>query len=345
VSDTTGADALREKLNGSATYVAKPPATREVIFQAVEALSALGVPTQPLTGRRLERMALAFLAVAKVTSAEGWSSTQHLGSGHRLTTREIIDFLNEHFHENISRGSYDDIRRKDLQLPVMAGIIVSATPEANKNNPTRRYAVDSGYAQVVRTYGTAAWSGLVQETVAERGSLAERTSVVKSLPRTEVIFPSGEVLEFGPGTHNLLIKSVIEEFLPRFGHEAQVYYVGDADRRLLVYEKERLSSLGFFELGAGELPDVVAYSQRRNWLFLIEAVATSGPVSAIRHLKLKALTENCAADIVYVTAFNDRVAMRKHLSEIAWETEVWIATEPDHMIHFDGDKFLGPYAR
>jgi adenine-specific DNA-methyltransferase len=44
-----------------------------------------------------------------------------------------------------------------------------------------------------------------------------------------------------------------------------------------------------------------------------------------------------------VTAFPDRVTFRKFAKDIAWETEVWIADNPDHMIHFNGDKFLGPY--
>ncbi|MFS2517149.1 MULTISPECIES: BsuBI/PstI family type II restriction endonuclease [Parabacteroides] len=30
------------------------------------------------------------------------------------------------------------------------------------------------------------------------------------------------------------------------------------------------------------------------------------------------------------------------MADIAWETEVWIAENPGHMIHFNGDRFIGP---
>ena len=97
------------------------------------------------------------------------------------------------------------------------------------------------------------------------------------------------------------------------------------------------------EISHEELPDIIAYSKEKNWLYLIEAVHSSGPISEIRLLQLQKLTEKCTADIVYVTAFLNRPKFRQFMAEIAWETEVWIADNPDHMVHFNGDKFLGPY--
>jgi hypothetical protein len=38
-----------------------------------------------------------------------------------------------------------------------------------------------------------------------------------------------------------------------------------------------------------------------------------------------------------------RAVMTRYLGEIAWETEVWVADAPSHLIHFDGARFLGPY--
>ena len=46
--------------------------------------------------------------------------------------------------------------------------------------------------------------------------------------------------------------------------------------------------------------------------------------------------------LVFVTAFPDAAEFRKHMSAIAWETEVWMADQPDHVVHYDGDRFLGP---
>lgn len=138
-------------------------------------------------------------------------------------------------------------------------------------------------------------------------------------------------------------KSVIEEFLPRYGYGSEVLYVGDAADKYLVRDEARLKGLDFFELSHGELPDIVAYSTKRRWLYLIEAVYSSGPVSPIRHLELSRLTARCKADIVYVTAFLNREAFRKFAADISWETEVWIADAPDHLVHFNGNSFMGPH--
>ena len=165
----------------------------------------------------------------------------------------------------------------------------------------------------------------------------------RDLPRFPVKLPDGQTLKFSPGEHNLLQKAVIEQFLPRYGHGAEVLYVGDTAKKFLVREEARLKALKFFALDHGELPDVVAYSSQKNWLYLVEAVHSSGPISPLRLLELKRLTQGCTADIVYVTAFLTRDTFRKFAPDIAWETEVWIADAPDHLVHFDGDKFLGPY--
>ena len=114
---------------------------------------------------------------------------------------------------------------------------------------------------------------------------------------------------------------------------------------MLYVDEEQLKSLKFFELSHDKLPDIIAYHAQNNWLYLIEAVHSSGSISETRLLELKKLTENCTADIVYVTAFLNRVEFKKWITDIAWETEVWIADNPDHLIHFNGDKFLGSYSK
>ncbi|TAE23992.1 MAG: hypothetical protein EAZ92_13880 [Candidatus Kapaibacterium sp.] len=114
--------------------------------------------------------------------------------------------------------------------------------------------------------------------------------------------------------------------------------------KFLHIDRETLTSLHFFELLHDELPDIIAYNPDKNWLYLIEAVHSSGPISEVRRLELQSLMKQCTADIIYVTAFLSRTEFRKWSSEIAWETEVWIADNPDYLIHFNGDKFVGPYS-
>lgn len=165
----------------------------------------------------------------------------------------------------------------------------------------------------------------------------------RTLPRYPVA-ASRRVSERPRATpHSRVIDAIIEEFLPRYGYGAEVLYVGDAASKFLFHAEERLRELDFFELAHGELPDIVAYSTEKRWLYLIEAVHSSGPVSPIRHLELSRLTERCKAGIVFVTGFLTKAKFRKFAADIAWETEVWISESPDHLVHFNGDAFIGPH--
>ena len=265
----------------------------------------------------------------------------------RLTTRQIIEYINKHFEENISSGSYDDIRRKDLKLPVTAGIVLRSAnvPDAATNNPTRAYALNPEYSAVVASFGTQNWEEDVEEFMDGRESLRDRLDDERDMDHIPLILPSGVEIRFSQGQHNILQKAIIEEFLPRYGEGCEVLYVGDAADKFLHITKAKLEELKFFDIAHEELPDIVAYSKSKNWLYLIEAVHSSGPISKVRHEELVGLTKECTAEIVYVTAFLDRNTFRKFAPDIAWETEVWIAESPDHIIHFDGKRFLGPYPR
>ena len=155
--------------------------------------------------------------------------------------------------------------------------------------------------------------------------------------------PGGKPLELSLGEHNVLQKEIIENFLPRFGSDCDILYIGDTSNKTLHIEKEELRKLNFFELSHDELPDIIAYSMKNNWLYLIEAVHSSGPMSETRVHELKQLLKDCTAELIFVTAFLSKNVFRKWASKIAWETEVWIADNADHLIHFNGHKFLGAY--
>lgn len=334
--------AIVKRLDRASSFASKPPQLQRLIKEALRLLADFGLPLDA-TPRRLERMALAFLAVADVKSSDRWRLAKDAAQGRAVTTRQIIEYERAHFHETISSGSYDDIRRKDLRLPVMADIVVDSAPDSARNNPGRGYGLAPEAAEAVRAYGGDAYRARLQRFMADRAKLSDRLAQRRNLTRQVVTLPSGEELVFDAGAHNQLQKRIIEEFLPRFGHGAEVLYVGDARKKLLHVQREKLNNLRFFALEHGELPDVVAYSAAKNWLFLVEAVHSANPISVHRLLKLRELTRDCRADLVYVSAFADKAAFRRFVAEIAWETEVWIADAPDHLVHFDGDKFLGPY--
>ena len=315
--------------------------------EALHILSELGIPFAGLTQRRLEKMAMAFLAVCDIRKPGTWATAKDSSSGRALTSRQIIDYINKHFQEQISSGSYDDIRRKDLILPTVAGIILKSAkdPSASTNDPTRAYALSSEFAPLVRSYGTEGWDSDIAEFLTDRQTLSDRLTDVRPMDQLPVTLPSGKLLQLSKGKHNELQKAIIEDFLPRYGEQSEILYLGDTAKKFLHVDKDKLNALKFFEIAHDELPDIVAYSKTKNWLYLIEAVHSSGPISTLRHEQLRKLTKACTADIVFVTAFLDRETFRKYAPDIAWETEVWIAESPDHVIHFDGQRFLGPYAR
>ena len=309
-------------------------------------LGAMGVPVGDCTPRRKMRVAKAFMAVAGVRPGVSWSQANASSNSKPLTSRQVIAFVNKHLGEAIADSSYDDIRRKDLVLPVEALIVMksAANPDANTNDGTRGYAINPEAANAIRTFRTSAWTTALQSFLGGRVTLAQELSRARGLSKIPVSLPGGRTLIFGPGAHNQIQKRVIEEFLPIFGFGAEVLYVGDTDNRSLLSEQERLKDLKVFELAHDKLPDVVAYSKLKHWIYLIEVVTTANPITELRRKMLLQLTQKCDAGIILVTAFADRDTYRRHARDIAWETEVWIAHAPEHLIHFNGDKFLGPYS-
>lgn len=320
------------------------------IDEAQEILKTAGVPLgegELRTPRRQKRLALALLAVANIRPDSDWAdaNVQDDGNDYALATREIIAFWNEHYMESVSSGSYDDVRRKDLIWLVEANIVLRSAknPDASTNDPTRKYAVAEGARDLLRLYGREGWRTAVESFRASVGDLKAKLERRRAKAMLPVTLPDGTAIELTPGPHNEIQKAIVDAFLPRYGFNAEVLYIGDTTKKLLHLDKERLKDLGFFELAHDTLPDVVAYSREKNWIYLIEAVHSANPINCLRHLNLERLTKKCAAPRIYVSAFRDRATFRDWVADISWETEVWIAESPDHLIHFDGDKFFGPY--
>lgn len=320
---------------------------KQKIEEALKILTALELPVESMTDRRKKRVAMALLAVANIKSATPWTKACIWGdaSAWNLTTRQIISYWNNHYGENLSRGSYDDVRREDLAYLVEADIVNASAgkPNANTNNPTRGYAISIEAKDVLRLFGDDSWNDCVKEFIYKVGSLKARINKRRNIKKIPVILPTGQRLNLSAGPHNDLQKAIIEEFLPRYAHGAQVLYIGDTHKKALLVDDKKLNDLGFFKLKHDMLPDVVAYDKKRKWIFLIEAVHSSNPISHLRHLKLEKMSSKCKAPIVYVSVFRDRKSFGKWVVDISWETEVWLADSPDHLIHFNGDKFLGPY--
>lgn len=322
------------QLTGNKTDVVK-----SLIFSMLDILGEVGIPVNG-TPRRLEKMAMACLAVGDIKTK--FAEAKSASDNRFLTTREIIAYENANYGENISPGSYDDIRRKDLLLPVQARIVLNSSSFDSQatNNPTRGYALNPLFAGLIKCYGTTKWKKSLTKYKKQVELLKDELERKRNLEKIPVKLPSGVELELSAGEHNVLQKCIVEDFLTRFGMGAEVLYIGDTSDKFLYKNDEVLEQIGFFTLEHEELPDVVAYCREKNLLFLIEAVHSAGPMSEIRVRKLKKQMENCVASPVFVTTFLDKKEFRKWVTEIAWETEVWIADSPEHMIHFNGYKFL-----
>jgi hypothetical protein len=195
---------------------------------------------------------------------------------------------------------------------------------------------------VIRSFGTELWDGKLGGYLAARENIRSELVRQRELARVPVKI-SGVTVSLSPGGQNPLIKNVIEGFCSRFTPGAEIVYVGDAEGKFLRYEKQLLGQLGVAIDAPEKMPDVVAFYSAKNWLVLIEAVTSAGPVDGKRRLELKRLFKGSSAGLVFVTAFETRAALRSFLGQISWESEVWIAEDPDHLIHFDGERFLGPY--
>lgn len=316
-----------------------------LVNESLDILSQLGIPLKGLTNRRKEKMAKCFIALAGITTNMSWADTLSIKNDHKLLSKEIIKYLNMHLGEKIASGSYDDIRRKDLLFPVEAGIVTkSATnPFADTNDGTRPYALSEEVAAQLRLYGTAKWSIALKAFNEGQVLLADRLEKNRELAKITVKISGGKELKFSPGAHNLLQKAIIEKFLPIYGYGAEILYVGDTSDKYLFLNGDALKKLNFDEIAHDKLPDVVAYSETKGWLYLIEAVTSANPITEIRKIKLEEMAEKCGKPIIFLTAFPDRVTFRKHVKDVAWETEVWISDSPEHLIHFNGNKFMGPY--
>ena len=318
----------------------KSEQVRELYSEMLDILKAVGIPVDELpSDRRREKMAGACLAAGQIIKS--FKEAKSVMDGSFLKTRDIIEFENKHYGEDISRGSYDDIRRKDLKPLLDEGLVINSSEldQSATNNPNRGYTLSAPFANLLKVYGTGKWEDRLAYFVEVHQKAKEELARKRAMDRIPVTLPQGVTFELSTGEHNLLQKKIVEDFLSVFGMGAEVLYIGDSADKYLHRDKEALQQL-HITLEHGALPDIVAYSREKNLLFLIEAYHSSNPMSKERVGQLKHLVADCSADIVFVTAFLSKSEGLKHLKEIAWETEVWFASEPEHMMHLNGYKFL-----
>ena len=325
------------------------PNLKRLFNEAFDILKSCGIPVEPTGNKSItsshECAAAAFLAVANVHPGRSWAEAGTPLDRKAMRNRDIIRYSNKYLGLDRSDGSYDNVYRRDLLHPILAGLVIQGAgkPDADINDGTRGCGLLPDFAALIRKYGTPEWDEALAAFLIGRPVLAEALARKRALKRKAVTLPGGKPIELGSGPHNDLQRAIIHEFLCRYGYDAEVLYCGDVTNRLLHVCAERLQELHLPEPGRGDLPDIIAYSRDKNWVYLIEAVHSYGQINEERLLELKRLTKDCTVPVVYVTAFLDRATYRKKAADLAWETEIWIASDPDHLIHLNGCRFLGPY--
>ncbi|OLR95299.1 restriction endonuclease [Actinokineospora bangkokensis] len=308
-----------------------------LVGEARHLLSTLNFDSE----RSNERSALVLLALANLNPSQHWRDA----SNPQLRTVEIMDFLRNHHGRDYKPNTRETIRRQTLHQFVEAGLVAlnPDQPDRPINSPKTCYQVTDRALEVLKEFGTTNFDAALHRYLSDLPGLQSKYAAEREVNRIPVLLPGGIKIDISPGGQNMLIKQMIKDFCAIFAPHGNILYIGDADSKWKHFDQQGLSSLGIHVDKHGKMPDLIVHMPDRNWLILLEAASSHGPVDAKRHSELNTLFAGSTAGLVFVSCFPDRVTMRKHLANISWETEVWCADAPTHMIHFNGERFLGPY--
>jgi hypothetical protein len=311
--------------------------SRPHIENAKNILLSLGLPR----GQQNERSALSLLALLDLRPARKWAEAQNPLIG----ITPIMDWIRKHYKKTYAPNSRETVRRKTIHQFVDAGIALynSDKPDRPVNSPAAVYQIEPAALALLRSFDTNAWHDNLTAYLAQRQSLAARYAYERKQNLIPVKIAPRQEIGLSPGEHSELIRAIVEDFGARFVPGGVLIYAGDTGDKWGYFDAVLLAKLGVEVDAHGKMPDVVLYDPERNWLLLVESVTSHGPVDGKRHGELTRLFAKSTAGLVYVTAFPNRGIMGRYLGEIAWETEVWVADAPSHLIHFNGERFLGPY--
>jgi BsuBI/PstI restriction endonuclease domain/BsuBI/PstI restriction endonuclease HTH domain len=306
------------------------------IEEAQDILTTLQLPT----AQRNEIAALTLLVLAQLSEDTPWTEARRQS----LRVHDILIEMKSRYNRGYAENTRETIRRQVLHQFEQAGIVIRNPDEPTlaTNSPRTHYGLTDIAIRTLRTYGTSEWESTAQTFTQSSGALLEMYQKRREQNRVPLVY-QGKEYHLSPGKHNELQVAIVEEFGPRFAPSAKLLYLGDtADKKFI------LDEAGFVGLGVpvpdhDKLPDVILYDETRNWLFLIEAVTSHGPVSHKRYRELEQVFNKASAGRVYVSAFPDFATFKSFVTEIAWETEVWLSEISEHLIHFNGDRFLGPH--
>lgn len=266
-------------------------------------------------------------------------STWDRSTNNWIRIHDIIQFVNTNYRKKYAENSRETFRKQAIQHFMQAGIIEN-NGEAT-NSPNFRYRITSEFKELIQKFDSNEWEFKLNEFLNSHETLKSKYESKRNLTKIPVTI-NAEGFEFSTGKHNELQKAIIEEFAPRFAQNTEVIYVGDTTNKFLVLNQDRFKELKIEVFAHDKLPDVVLYDKDKNWLYFIEAVTSVGEINPKRIIEIEEITKDCDAGNIYITAFQDFKTYKKFANSIAWDTEVWLSESPEHMIHLNGDRFMGP---
>ncbi|MBF0607882.1 MAG: restriction endonuclease [Magnetococcales bacterium] len=307
------------------------------IEDAQDILKAFGLPLS----QQNDISALTLLALCGIGEEDSWHSSYK----HSVTiTKGIMEFIARKYNKKYAPNTRETFRRQVLHQFVQAGIVDYNPDNLNlpTNSPNAHYSLTEEVLIAIKAFNTKAWKSTVNAFKKKQKTLSEIYQKKRNTKKIPVRLPNGLTFELSPGKHNEVQSAIIKEFAPRFAPGALVLYLGDTASKILFIDETELSNIDISITNHDKLPDVILLDKNRNWLYLIEAVTSHGPMNPKRIVELETMMRNCKCGKVYVSAFPDFKEFKRHINQIAWETEVWICEFPEHMIHYNGEHFFGP---
>ena len=307
------------------------------IQQAQKLLDDLGMPKT----QQNDISAFTLLALCNIKKSSKWGAA---GRQSMTVTKGIMSFIKENYGKEYAPNTRETFRRQVLHQFVQGRIADynPDEPDLPTNSPRAHYSISEAALTAIRTFGTADYKRSIELFKKTQGSLSEIYQKSRDIKTVPVMLPSGEKFNLSPGKHNELQAAVIKDFAPRFLKEPKVIYFGDTAKKGLLIDLPSFDLLNVSVTDHDKLPDIVLLDSAKNWLFLIEAVTSHGPMNPKRVFELQEMFKESKCGKVFVSAFPDFAEFKSHSKNISWETEVWIADFPEHMIHYNGDKFIGP---
>ncbi|MGI4791528.1 MAG: BsuBI/PstI family type II restriction endonuclease [Janthinobacterium lividum] len=306
------------------------------IEEASAALQALGLPKE----QQNERSALTLLALLDLTPNNQWSEA----AAPLIGVTPIMEFCQRYYGADYKPNTRESFRKATLHQFCDAGITVINPDDPGRatNSGKTVYQIESSALALLQSFGSKQWEDDLTAYLASITTLRDRYAQERAMARIPVTVADGKVITLSPGGQNVLIEQIIHEFAPRFTPGGKILYIGDTGEKFVFFDADTLAELGIVTEAHGKMPDLIIYYTAKKWLVLIEAVTSHGPIDAKRRAELQALFQSSQAGLVFITAFLTRKAMAPYLGRLAWETDIWVAEAPSHLIHFNGDKFLGP---